>query len=227
LFSEGEDEGRDISHQLDVLDLTVEVANEMYYLGQMAKELGDQQGIQEWRAKFEKTAALVNKFMWDPVDKFYYNVSMSDRTFEFEGKSLKRKELIGFLPLWAHAASTEQAAALVKQLTDEKSFWRSYGIPTLAANDPNYTPFVDGCCRWNGPVWLLWDYMVYQGLMNYGYRDLARQVGQKMLSAVTTQLEVNHHMWESYSPDYPIQESPSNYIWDSIMAKLLIDMYAK
>jgi glycogen debranching enzyme len=152
---------------------------------------------------------------------------MWDQSFEFEGKSLKRKELIGFLPMWAHVASKQQAAALVKHLTNEQSFWRPYGIPTLAANDPNYTPFVDGCCRWNGPVWLLWDYMVYRGLRNYGYEDLAEKVGQKMLSAVTTQLEINHHMWESYSPDYPIQESPSNYIWDSIMAKLLIDMYAK
>jgi hypothetical protein len=227
LFSEGEDEGRDISHELNVLDLTSEVANEMYYLAQMAKELGDLNGVTEWSGKFGKTAALVNKFMWDPIDKFYYNVSMSDRTFEFEGKSLKRKELIGFLPMWAHIASKQQVAGLVKHLTDEKSFWRPYGIPTLAANDPNYTPFVDGCCRWNGPVWLQWNYMVYRGLRNYGYRDLAEKVGRKMLSAVITQLEINHRMWESYSPDYPIQESPSNYVWDSIMAKLLIDMYAQ
>jgi len=43
-FSEGEDEGRDISHELDVLDLTAEVANEMYYLKLIAKELGDTSG---------------------------------------------------------------------------------------------------------------------------------------------------------------------------------------
>jgi hypothetical protein len=227
LFSEGEDEGRDISHELDVLDLTTEVANEMYYLILSAKEIGDTAGVREWTGKFEKTAALINKYMWDPIDKFYYNVSMSDDSFEFEGRSLKRKELIGFLPLWAHVATKEQARELVKHLTDEKSFWRKYGIPTLAANDPHYTPFVDGCCRWNGAVWLLWDYMVMQGLKNYGYDKLANQVADKMMLAVTTQLEINHHFWESFSPDFPVQESPSNYLWDSIMAKVLIDMYAK
>jgi hypothetical protein len=47
------------------------------------------------------------------------------------------------------------------------------------------------------------------------------------MMAVTTQLSTNHRFWESYSPDYPVQESPSNYIWDSIMAKVLIDYYAK
>jgi hypothetical protein len=227
LFSEGEDEGRDISHELDVLDLTAEVANEMYSLKQMAGELGDTAGVREWNAKFDRVSGLINRYMWDPQDKFYYNVAMTDHTFEFEGKSLKRKELIGFLPLWAHVATREQARALVKHLTDSTSFWRRYGIPTLAANDPHYTPFVDGCCRWNGPVWLLWDYIVMKGLSNYGYHDLARAVGLKMLSAVSTQLSLNHKFWESFSPDYPIQESPSNYIWDSIMAKVLIDLYKK
>lgn len=225
LFSDGEDEGRDISHELDVLDLTAEVANEMWYLKLTAQELGDTAGVQEWTQKFDKTAALINKYMWDEKDKFYYNVAMSDNAFEFEGKSLKRKELIGFLPLWAHVASKEQAKELVKHLTNEKSFWRRYGIPTLAADDPHFTPYVDGCCRWNGAVWLLWDYMIIRGLRQYGYNDLANQVGEKMMLAVTTQLENNHHFWESYSPDYTVQESPSNYLWDSIMAKVLMEMY--
>jgi hypothetical protein len=227
LFSEGEDEGRDISHELDVLDLTAEVANEMFSLKQMAQELHDTAGVREWSGKFQRTADLINRYMWDPKDKFYYNVSMSDNTFEFEGKSLKRKELIGFLPMWAHVATKEQARELVKHLTDPGQFWRRFGVPTLAANDPNYTPFVDGCCRWNGPVWLLWDYIVMRGLKNYGYHDIARAIAERMMLAVTTQLSTNHRFWESYSPDYPVQESPSNYIWDSIMAKVLIDYYAK
>jgi hypothetical protein len=227
LFSEGEDEGRDISHELDVLDLTAEVANEMYYLKLAAKELGDTAGVREWSQKYDRVAKLINTFMWDPSDKFYYNVSMSDNSFLFEGKSLKRKELIGFLPLWARVATKEQAKELVKHLTNDNTFWRKYGIPTIAADDPNYTPFVDGCCRWNGPVWLLWDYMVFQGLKNYGYDALAKQVAEKMMLAVTTQLEINHRFWESYSPDFRLQESPSNYIWDSIMAKVLIDLYKK
>lgn len=225
LFSGGKDEGRDISHELDALDLTAQMANEMYHLKLMAAELGDRAGEREWSEKFDKTAKLINKHMWDPADKFYYHVNMADDSFVFEGQSLKRKELIGFLPMWARVATNEQARHLVKHLTDERSFWRMYGIPTLAADDPHYTPFVDGCCRWNGPVWLLWNYMVLVGLKNYGYHTIAQQLADKMMLAVITQLEKNHRFWESYSPDYPVQESPANYIWSSIMAKVLIDTY--
>ena len=227
LFSEGEDEGRDISDELDALDLTCQVANEIYYLRLMAEELGYQEDIIIWTQKFNRIASLVNQYMWDKQDQFYYHVNMSDNSFVFEGESLKRKEIIGFLPLWAHIATKDQAKALLKHLTDERSFWRLYGVPTLAANDPQYTPFVDGCCRWNGPIWLLWDYMVFAGLQNYGYDKIARQLTDKLMLGVSTQLKQNHRFWESYSPDYPVQESPSNYLWDSIMARFLIDIYLK
>lgn len=225
LFSEGEDEGRDISGDLDALDLTLQMANEMYYLKTMARELSDAAGVREWSEKFDRTAKLINQYMWDPKEKFYYHVAMSDHTFNFEGRSLKRKEIIGLLPLWARVASKEQARELVKHMLDERSFWRKYGVPTLAADDPHYTPFVDGCCRWNGPIWLLWDYMLFDGLRNYGYDKQAKQLTEKMMLAVATQLEKNHRFWESYSPDFPVQECPSNYIWDAIIAKVLIDTY--
>ena len=227
LFSGGEDEGRDISGELDALDLTTQMANEMYNLSLMARELADTTGERMWRTQFDRTAGLINRYMWDPKDKFYYHIAMSDHSFAFEGESLKRKEIIGFLPMWAHVATKEQARELVKHLLDRSSFWRTYGIPTLAANDSGYTAYVDGCCRWDGPVWLLWDYMVIVGLENYGYKDIARKVADKILLAVTTQLRNNHRFWESYSPDVTQLESPPNYIWDSIMAKVIIDVSGK
>jgi neutral trehalase len=84
---------------------------------------------------------------------------------------------------------------------------------------------VDYCCKWNGPVWLLWDYMVYDGLKNYGYDDIAHRLADKMIRCVTIQLSKNHNYWESYSPDNDVLNCPSNYIWDSIIAKLLIEEY--
>jgi glycogen debranching enzyme len=116
---------------------------------------------------------------------------------------------------------------LVKHLTDTTKFWRKYGVPTLAADDEWYSPYVDYCCKWNGPVWLLWDYMVLQGLKKYGYNDTAKELADKMTLAVTTQLKKNHNYWESFSADNDVLNSPSNYIWDSIMAKVLIDAYTE
>ena len=65
--------------------------------------------------------------------------------------------------------------------------------------------------------------MVYDGLKRYGYTDKASQLADKMILCVTTQLAKNHNYWESYSPDNDVLNCPSNYIWDSIIAKLLIE----
>jgi glycogen debranching enzyme len=189
----------------------------------MAGFLGKEVEKQKWLSFAEKTTRLVNERMWDDSSGFYYSINKKDHTFNFMTRDLKRQEIIGFLALWAEAAPKERAARLVATLTDSTKFWRTYGVPTLAADDPWYNPNVDYCCKWNGPVWLLWNYMVYDGLKTYGYTTDAHQLANKMVRAVTVQLSKNHNYWESYSPDNEVINAPPNYIWDAIMAKILIE----
>jgi hypothetical protein len=215
----------DISDELECLDLTLMIIKEMRCLSQMAMELGKKAEAKEWIEKADKTSELVNQNMWDENTKFFYSTDMKDHSFFFMERDLKRQEIIGFLPLWAQATDKERADLLVQTLTDTTKFWRKYGAPTLAADDEWFSPYVDYCCKWNGPVWLLWDYMVFDGLVNYGYNDLAIQLADKMMLAVTEQLSKNHNYWESYSPDNTVLDCPFNYIWDAIMAKVLIEKY--
>jgi hypothetical protein len=215
----------DISDELEDLDLSLMVVSEMKSLSKMAAELGEKEESKQWSAKADHVSNLINKYMWDDQSGFYYHVDKKNHSFHFMSRDLRRKEIIGFLPLWAGVASQKQAARLVDHLKNSEEFWRTYGVPTLSANDPFYSPYVDYCCKWNGPVWMLWDYLVYDGLRNYGYDNTAERLSDKMMLAVTTQLSRNHNFWESYSPDNTILDSPSNYIWDSILAKLLIERY--
>ena len=113
---------------------------------------------------------------------------------------------------------------LVKKLTDPRKFWRRFGVPTLAADDPGFEPLVTRCCQWNGAVWLEWDYLVFDGLRRYGYDDIANELAERMLDAAATQLRRNHRFWESYSPDEVQLASPASYIWNSILARVLIDL---
>lgn len=216
----------DISDELECLDLTTMMIKEMRSLSSMAQEQGFKQESIRWKVKADETAKLLNQYMWDESNRFFYSVNMKDQSFFFMERDLKRQEIIGFLPLWAEAVDKERAGLLVETLTDTTKFWRKYGVPTLAADDEWYSPYVDYCCKWNGPVWLLWNYMVFDGLVNYGYYDLAVKLADKMVLAVTEQLSKNHNYWESYSPDNTVLDCPPNYIWDAIMAKVLIEKYS-
>lgn len=217
----------DISDELEDLDLSLMVVKELKSLSRMAEILGDNKEKEKWMNKADHISDLINKYMWDDSSGFYYHVDKKNHSFNFLTRDLRHKEIIGLLPLWAGAAPKDRAEQLVKHLTDPDEFWREYGVPTLSADDEFYSPYVDYCCKWNGPVWLLWDYMVIDGLNQYGYKKIADELSDKMMLAVVTQLKKNHNYWESYSPDNDIMNSPSNYIWDSIMARVLIDKYGK
>jgi neutral trehalase len=199
------------------------MVKEMRCLSEMATELNLKIESGKWKEKADKLSDLINERMWDAESGFFYSVNKDDHNFFFISRDLKREEIIGFLPLWAGAVSEERAGVLVRKLTDPHKFWRKYGVPTLAADDEWYSPYVDYCCKWNGPVWLLWDYMVFEGLNNYGYSKLAGELAGKMLNAVELQLSKNHNFWESYSPDNDVLNCPSNYIWDAIIARVIIE----
>ncbi|MCX7876056.1 MAG: trehalase family glycosidase [Melioribacteraceae bacterium] len=217
----------DISDELECLDLTTMMVNEMKSLSLMANELNQTVASKAWKNIATLTAKLINENMWDDSSKFYYSINKKDHSFKFLTRDLRRMEIIGFLPLWANVAPKEKANELIKHLINPNKFWRKYGIPTLAADDIWYSPYVDYCCKWNGPVWLLWNYMVYDGVKKYGFNKIANQIADKMILAVKTQLKKNHNFWESYSADNENLNSPSNYIWDSIIAKVLIERYSK
>ncbi len=215
----------DISDELECLDLSLMVVKEMRSLSEMASTLGMKKDAIKWNEKADKLSELINERMWEEKSGFFYHVNRVDHSFYFMTRDLRRQEIIGFLPMWAQATSAERAEQLVRTLSNPGKFWRKYGVPTLAADDPWYSPYVDYCCKWNGPVWLLWDYMIFDGLVKYGYKDQALELAGKMIDAASVQLSKNHNFWESYSPDNDVLNCPSNYIWDSVLAKLLIEVY--
>jgi glycogen debranching enzyme len=211
--------------RVEALDLSVMVVKELRALAEMARELGREPESRSFREKADQLARRIEETMWDEDTGFYYNVDRDTNQFvTAEGLDLRRQEIIGFLPLWAEVASRDRAEILLRKLTDPKKFWRRFGVPTLAADDPGYEPQVRRCCQWNGAVWMEWNYLVFHGLQKYGHHDVARVLADRMLKAATTQLSRNHRFWESYSPDEVKLASPQSYIWNSILARVLIDL---
>jgi hypothetical protein len=214
---------------VEAVDLNSMMVREMRALGDMAQELGETESAARWRRRADALSGRINETMWDPETRFYYNVDRATNGFTVKTAAgaaldLRRKEIIGFLPLWAGVAPPDRAQALVQHLTNPAEFWRRFGVPTLAADDPGYQPRVTRCCQWNGAVWLEWNYLVFDGLRRYGYLREARELGERMIEAAATQLRRNHRFWESYAPDDETLASPMNYIWDSIVARVIVDL---
>lgn len=205
----------------ECLDLNVMLVSEAQALANMAQELGYSGEYQYWSDEAAARTDSINKYMWDAQTGFYYHVDKIDHDFTFNSTDdLKRQEIIGFLPLWAGVADSQQAVQLVQHLTDPGKFWRNYGIPTLVADDPYYNPMG----YWNGPVWVQWQYLIFRGLLRYGYVNEARQLADNVFDQVVHQLKTNHWFWELYSPDTYQAGHHKTYIWSALVARMLIDL---
>ena len=190
----------------------------------MAREQGLDADAEKWKADYEKRTILINKYCWDPETGFYYNVNKTDHSFTFKKPNdLKRMEIIGFLPLWAGITNEVQTKSLVGHLTNPVKFWRKYGIPSLAADDPYY----NDKGYWNGPVWVQWNYLIERGLLDHGYKNEASELVDKITDVMSDRLSKDHNLWEFYSPDNLWGGHHKSYIWTGIVNRMMKDVNSK
>lgn len=201
------------------VDVNCMLVMEAKALEGMALALGKPDEAAAWHADYMRRTRLINQYCWDPETQFYYNVDRRDNDFTYEKPNdLKRKEIIGLLPLWAGVADSLQARALVAEhLHNPREFWRPFGIPSLAANDT----FYNSRGYWNGPVWVEWNMLIVEGLLAYGYREEARELVDRVAAGMIQQLQQNHNLWEFYSPDEVWAGYHRTYIWAATINRML------
>jgi hypothetical protein len=208
------------ANKVEALDLNCELVVEAKSLSKIAAILGKEDESILWLQRAQDRANLINSFMWDDETKFYYHVTKEDHSFTYQNSNdLKRKEQIGFLPLWAGIANEEQASYLKEELMNEITFGRPYGVPLLAHNDP-FSEYD------NHSVYPEWNYFNFKGLLNYGFTDEAKILAQRMFEGVIQVLKDHHDFYESYYCDSkrPSDSWLHTYIWSGIVARILIDL---
>jgi putative isomerase len=165
------------------VDANVFLYREHLALSEIATLLGRSSDASALVTKANSIKAAINSLLWDPTDGIYY-----DRRLD-TGQRSKVKGVSAFTPLWAGIASTAQAQRLVlEHLTDPTEFWDAYGITSLskdsAAYDQSGAQAPDFWCNWNGPTWMSQNYMIFHGLLDYGYDAVAKELATKTLNLV-------------------------------------------
>jgi Mannosylglycerate hydrolase MGH1-like glycoside hydrolase domain len=159
----------------------------------------------------------IQEHCWDERDGFFYSVDLnllpvdSKRTFGLhQGMPRDWPCLIqrigvwsGFLALWAGFATPEQAERIVVgQYRDAKTFNAPFGIRTLSRMEKMYNLRATGNpSSWLGPIWGISNYMVWRGLLNYGFRDDAEELATKTVQLFGRDLERFGTLHEYYQPE--------------------------
>jgi len=201
-------------------DVNAMLVREAKSLAEMAEILSLPQEALFWQKDAKTRSDLINRFLWDPETDFYYNVNKSDQQFTFRNpRDLKIKEIIGFLPLWAGIPDSSRAKLLITSMLDSTEFWRPFGIPSLSAREDYYCPIG----YWNGPVWVQWEYLLFRGLKDYGYHQIAEELANRVMNNMIYHLKSDHQFWEFYSADDHQAGWNKTYFWAGIATRFMID----
>ena len=171
--------------------------------------------VAHYRQAAEVLKIAVQTHCYDEKDGFYYSVDLNllpieTGTFLHSGAPRHWNCLIqrigcwsGFLAMWSGIATKEQAERMVREnLLDKNAFWAPFGVRTLSKYEKMYTvvPSNNPSC-WLGPVWGISNYMVFRGLLRYGYEKEAAELAEKTVSMLDADIRDCGEMHEYYDPE--------------------------
>ncbi len=187
---------------------------ELNALAELAKMLKIADKSEMFLEKANSLKDAIRENCWDERDGFYYSVDINllpiGTNFLHSGAPRHWNCLIqrigvwtGFMSLWNGIATKEQADRIVKEhFKNEKTFNSLGGIRSLSKMEKMYAVKVSGnpSC-WLGPIWGIANYMVFEGLLKYGYRDEAIEICEKTIKVFGDDIKANGNMHEYYDPE--------------------------
>lgn len=148
----------------------------------------------------EQRAETIRRYMWNPRTGFFHD-------YDFRmGRRTPHLTLAGVYPLYTRIATHTQAESVARVI--EEKFLRSGGVVTT---------LVDNGQQWDSPNgWAPLQWIVIEGLRNYGYYDLADKIKIRWLRACDKVYERYGKMIEKYNViragdlggggEYPLQD---------------------
>jgi putative isomerase len=197
---------------------------------------GDAAAAEQYRAKKTTLTEAIQKYLWDKRDCFFYSADLQCQTDKeipwlnsgmgvfWPCLPMRIQVWTGFMPLWAGAATPQQAHELVeKHLYDTEALCSDYGMRTLAANEPMYNcDRTSNPSNWLGPIWLISNYMIFQGLYDYGYHTEAADLCARIVNLLGRDIEENGAMHEYYIPETGIGVmNPGFMNWNYLVANMI------
>lgn len=187
---------------------------ELLAFGSLLEDLDEVREANRWRGRAQDLADAVNEHLWDERDGTFYSADLALRPIDPEdwlhrgaprswsSVLLRVDNWSSFLPLWAGFASQEQADRMRERVIDRRTFRANYGVRTLSRLEKQYNLRAsNNPSNWLGPIWGVSNYLVFRGLLKYGFADDARELAQDTVRLFGRDLETTGSLHEFYNPD--------------------------
>lgn len=123
------------------------------------------QDVEEVREWVEQTSQAISKLMWSSKRRQFDPIDL------VTGQHLETATASSFMPLFAVAATTDQAELLYERLNSVSFCALHQGNCFTIPNYDMIREEFDSKNYWRGPVWININWMLYHGLKSYGYKE--------------------------------------------------------
>jgi putative isomerase len=197
------------------VDLQCYLYREYRAMALLAGKLGRSQDASAYTKKADELRQRVQRKMWSEPDGMFLNID--SRTGQF----VRIKTWTNFVPLWASIATSAQAERTIRaHLLNPKEFWCANGIRTLAADEPLYNSRAG---YWRGPIWVISDYLLMHGLMNYGFLKEAREVAEETVNLLVRDFHATGGMNENYNPETAEPAAGGHFLSWNLLAEHMLE----
>jgi glycogen debranching enzyme len=166
-------------------DLNTYLCLQQESLAKIADAIGEPGEAKLWELRAEQMAERMVKLAWDEEAGLFWARKA--------GQPIKVRTPFNLFPLITGRMSPEMAKRLVEHLTNPKSFWPRYPVPTVACDDPKY----DSQTMWRGPTWVNVNYLLVEGLERAGFSELAGELRRRTLELMMK----SDDFYEYYDPE--------------------------
>lgn len=175
--------------EMDAIDFSCYMANEMRYMAKLARVLGLSEDEAEYTALYARIGERINADLYDEEDGRYY-----DREVE-SGRFHKVYTPASLLPLFAGVCPPDRAARLAADVMNPALYNTPMPLPTVSLDDEYHCDDY-----WRGLVWINYCYMVEHGLRENGFTDEANHLADAVIAGIAKWYEKEGCIFETYDP---------------------------
>lgn len=143
--------------------------------------------ISEWISKTKKGL----ESLWNEDKSLYYAKDLNT------GHFIRIDTISSLMPLFTYEIPDDKAKKLAQKINQIKTDSPLiYLVPSTFPREVEFEPIR----YWRGPVWIVVNVMIADGLKHYGYDDLAREITIDSLKLIYTTMNDNGGFCEYFDP---------------------------
>ena len=190
--------------------------SELCAMVKLCKLLDKVDEVEYYTKKAEALKDSIQAECWDDRDGFFYSVDINLEPIDpnkwlhsggprhWKSIPMRIGVWTGFLAMWNGRATEEQAKRMVEEhYLNEKTFHAPYGVRCLSKAETRMYAIkgTGNPSCWLGPIWGNCNYMVFEGLLRYGYTELAKELAGKTINLFGQDVEKCGEFHEYYDPE--------------------------